>query len=118
MRIKEYNNKSLWHGTKYVNRFLADDDNLRLLLSFLQKFATMTVTVITTQYLSIILLVTLAITKNVHCQDLQQQQASTFQQVPLTSQQTGGTQQQQITTQQVASVNAETTTAAGILCLS
>ena len=81
-------------------------------------FARMTSTVITnTQYLSIILLVMLAAsTKNVHCQDLQQQQPSTFQQVPLTSQQQQtGTQQQQITTQQVAVTAEMTTTASGIL---
>ena len=73
----------------------------------------MTTTVITTQYLSMILLVILS-TKNVHCQDLQQ--PSTFQQVPLTSQQQQtGTQQQQITTQQVAVTAEMTTTASGIL---
>ena len=76
----------------------------------------MTSTVITsTQYLSIILLVMLAAsTKNVHCQDLQQQQPSTFQQVPLTSQQQQ-TGTQQITTQQVAVTAEMTTTASGIL---
>ena len=69
-------------------------------------------TVITTQYLSIILV----IVGIVHCQD-QQQQTSTFQQsqVPLTSAsqplQTG-TQQQQITTQQGV-ITAEGTTAPG-----
>ena len=89
-----------------------------IVLFFLQKFARMTSTVITsTQYLSIILLVMLAATtKNVHCQDPQQQQPSTFQQVPLTSQQQQtGTQQQQITTQQVAVTAEMTTTASGIL---
>ena len=71
----------------------------------------MTTTVITTQYLSMILLVILS-TKNVHCQDLQQ--PSTFQQVPLTSQQQQ-TGTQQITTQQVAVTAEMTTTASGIL---
>ena len=53
----------------------------------------------------------------VHCQD--QQQASTFQQVPLTAsqpQQTG-TQQQQITTQQGV-ITAEMTTAPGMKMVS